>query len=220
MRKRLVSALLFVAGNADGGCEWQLTQIISDKEKKSSVYKAGKLDSLSEEKSGKIKKFAKEYIAKVLRKVEKSKSRKPSASGSGSGLGPSSRDPRTAGIPPPVDSANTSVAGASSSTPPDDLEDTSKIVMDDYESDNEPLDMPMGKLDDDDSMAVDLDLDADTPLDDSPASETPASEPPSKSGSTSPSVAADPRLKVKPREREPAKKTLAVWFPDQEGENA
>ncbi|KAF9468312.1 hypothetical protein BDZ94DRAFT_1154403 [Collybia nuda] len=47
-------------------------EIIADKEKKSSSYKEGKLDSLSDEKVVKIKKFAKEYIAKVLRKLEKS----------------------------------------------------------------------------------------------------------------------------------------------------
>jgi [histone H3]-lysine36 N-trimethyltransferase len=50
----------------------QLTQIIADKEKKSSSYKESKLDSLSDEKVAKIKKFAKEYIAKVLHKLEKS----------------------------------------------------------------------------------------------------------------------------------------------------
>lgn len=61
----------------------QLTQIISDKEKKSSSYRDGKLDALSEEKVAKIKKFAKEYIAKVLRKIEKSgKHPKPSKSSS------------------------------------------------------------------------------------------------------------------------------------------
>jgi hypothetical protein len=49
-----------------------LTQIITDKEKKSSSYKDGKLDALSEEKIAKIKKFSKEYIVKVLRKLEKS----------------------------------------------------------------------------------------------------------------------------------------------------
>ncbi|EIN05933.1 hypothetical protein PUNSTDRAFT_54761 [Punctularia strigosozonata HHB-11173 SS5] len=50
----------------------ELTQIIADKEKKSSSYKEGKLDSLSDEKTAKIKKFAKEYVAKVIRKLEKS----------------------------------------------------------------------------------------------------------------------------------------------------
>lgn len=57
----------------------QLTQIISDKEKKSSNYRDNKLDGLSEEKEVKIKKFAKEYIAKVIRKIEKL-SKRPQAS--------------------------------------------------------------------------------------------------------------------------------------------
>ncbi|TCD67121.1 histone methyltransferase set2 [Steccherinum ochraceum] len=49
----------------------ELTQIITEKEKKSNSYREGKLDSLSEEKVVKIKKFAKDYIAKVLRRAEK-----------------------------------------------------------------------------------------------------------------------------------------------------
>lgn len=53
----------------------QLTHIIAEKEKKSTSYKEDRLDALSDEKVTKIKKFAKEYIAKVLRKLEKSKSR-------------------------------------------------------------------------------------------------------------------------------------------------
>ncbi|EGO02917.1 hypothetical protein SERLA73DRAFT_47203 [Serpula lacrymans var. lacrymans S7.3] len=57
----------------------ELTHIIAEKEKKSSSYKDGKLDALSDEKVTKIKKFSKEYIAKVLRKLEKTK-RKPSSS--------------------------------------------------------------------------------------------------------------------------------------------
>lgn len=58
----------------------QLTQLIADKEKKSSSYREGRLDTLSEEKVTKIKKFAKEYIAKVIRKMDKSGIRpKPSA---------------------------------------------------------------------------------------------------------------------------------------------
>ncbi|GLB44230.1 putative class V-like SAM-binding methyltransferase superfamily, Histone-lysine methyltransferase family. SET2 subfamily protein [Lyophyllum shimeji] len=50
----------------------ELTQIITEKEKKSSSYKENRLDKLSEEKVVKIKKFAKEYIAKILRKLAKS----------------------------------------------------------------------------------------------------------------------------------------------------
>ncbi|PFH46282.1 hypothetical protein AMATHDRAFT_8013 [Amanita thiersii Skay4041] len=58
----------------------ELTQVIADKEKKSSMYKEGKLDEMSEEKKTKIKKFAKEYISKVLLKVEKSKRERPPSS--------------------------------------------------------------------------------------------------------------------------------------------
>ncbi|KAJ7730702.1 histone methyltransferase [Mycena maculata] len=50
----------------------ELTQLIADKEKKSSSYRDNKLEALSDEKVAKIKKFAKEYIAKVVRKMEKS----------------------------------------------------------------------------------------------------------------------------------------------------
>ncbi|KZP33283.1 SET domain-containing protein [Athelia psychrophila] len=58
----------------------ELTKIIADKEKKSSSYKEGKLDSLSDEKIVKIKKFAKDYITKVLHKIEKAKKHKSSSS--------------------------------------------------------------------------------------------------------------------------------------------
>jgi histone-lysine N-methyltransferase SETD2 len=58
----------------------QLTQIIADKEKKSSSYKEWKLDQLSDDKVAKIKKFSKEYIAKILRKLEKSGRPRPPSS--------------------------------------------------------------------------------------------------------------------------------------------
>ncbi|KAF8549008.1 hypothetical protein OG21DRAFT_1500664 [Imleria badia] len=58
----------------------ELTHIITEKEKKSSSYKEGRLDALSDEKITKIKKFAKDYITKVLRKLEKPKSKHGSAS--------------------------------------------------------------------------------------------------------------------------------------------
>ncbi|KAF8064009.1 histone methyltransferase [Lyophyllum atratum] len=60
----------------------ELTQIIADKEKKSSSYREGKLEKFSEEKIVKIKKFTKEYIAKVLRKLEKSGGKRPKPSSS------------------------------------------------------------------------------------------------------------------------------------------
>ncbi|KAJ7042863.1 histone methyltransferase [Mycena alexandri] len=60
----------------------ELTQLIADKEKKSASYKENKLEVLSDEKVAKIKKFSKEYIAKVVRKMEKSghKHQAPSSS--------------------------------------------------------------------------------------------------------------------------------------------
>ncbi|OAX37722.1 hypothetical protein K503DRAFT_719344 [Rhizopogon vinicolor AM-OR11-026] len=59
----------------------ELTHVIAEKEKKSSSYKDGKLDALSDEKTSKIKKFAKEYIVKVLRRLEKSKRKASSSDG-------------------------------------------------------------------------------------------------------------------------------------------
>lgn len=54
----------------------QLTQKIADREKKSSSYKDNRLESLSDEKVEKIKKFCKEYInTKILRKRESGSSR-------------------------------------------------------------------------------------------------------------------------------------------------
>lgn len=64
------------------GFPLQLTQIITDKEKKSSSYKEGKLDSLSDEKVAKIKKFSKDYIARILRKMEKSGDKRKGSSSS------------------------------------------------------------------------------------------------------------------------------------------
>ena len=57
-----------------------MTTIIAEKEKKSHSFKENKLDSLSEEKVAKIKKFAKDYIHKILRKLEKNKKSKSSSS--------------------------------------------------------------------------------------------------------------------------------------------
>ncbi|VDB94051.1 unnamed protein product [Peniophora sp. CBMAI 1063] len=68
----------------------ELTHLIAEKEKKSASYKENRLDSLSDEKVAKIKKFAKEYIHKVVHRLEKNKrassSNTPSASGSASTL--------------------------------------------------------------------------------------------------------------------------------------
>lgn len=81
----LCSSLLFLTG-----C-YQLTEIIAEKEKKSSSYKEGKLDAFPDEKAAKIKKFSKEYIAKVVRKIKEKKKRKQQRQQGASGSGSSSR---------------------------------------------------------------------------------------------------------------------------------
>jgi [histone H3]-lysine36 N-trimethyltransferase len=100
-----------------------LTHLIAEKEKKSTSYKEGKLDSLSEEKITKIKKFAKEYIAKILRKLEKAGHRpKPSiASGSSSSM------PTTS----PVMETPNSAGGVDTATACISVED----IMDDADQD-------------------------------------------------------------------------------------
>jgi histone-lysine N-methyltransferase SETD2 len=73
MLRRLVSFFCCSTTGLSTDPTSQLTHVIAEKEKKSSSYKDGKLDVLSDEKTSKIKKFAKEYITKVLRRLEKSK---------------------------------------------------------------------------------------------------------------------------------------------------
>ena len=68
----------------------QLTHLIVEKEKKSSTYKENKLEALSDEKVSKIKRFSREYITKLVRKLEKAGSSrkvgsKPSTSRRGQG---------------------------------------------------------------------------------------------------------------------------------------
>jgi len=68
----------------------QLTYLIVEKEKKSSSYKENKLEALSDEKVSKIKRFSREYITKLVRKLEKAGGSrkvgsKPSASRRGQG---------------------------------------------------------------------------------------------------------------------------------------
>ncbi|KAI0248399.1 hypothetical protein BJV78DRAFT_1379249 [Lactifluus subvellereus] len=77
----------------------ELTHIIAEKEKKSSSYrdKDNKLETLSDEKKAKIKKFAREYIHKVLHKLEKGKRSRPPDSGLTSpSSAPSTRGPTRA----------------------------------------------------------------------------------------------------------------------------
>lgn len=57
----------------------QLTHVVAEKEKKSASFrdKQNKLDALSDEKITKIKKFARDYIHKVLHRLERGKKRPP-----------------------------------------------------------------------------------------------------------------------------------------------
>lgn len=61
-----------------------MTHIIAEKEKNSASYKENRLDALSDEKVTKIKKFCRDYITKLLRKLQKEgRSHKPGGSSSG-----------------------------------------------------------------------------------------------------------------------------------------
>jgi hypothetical protein len=100
MRKRYAIFLfLLTCFHLHGWDGLQLTHVIAEKEKKSSGYKDNKLDALSDEKQAKIKKFAREYIHKVLHRLEKGK-RRPPDSGSG-GSAQSHHDANTATPPLP-----------------------------------------------------------------------------------------------------------------------
>ncbi|KAH9921134.1 uncharacterized protein B0H18DRAFT_1022078, partial [Fomitopsis serialis] len=135
----------------------ELTHIIVEKEKRSASYREGRLDALSDEKAGKIKKFAKEYIAKILRKADK----KRRESGGG-GAGPASASPSS----PSMLSPSVSGEGA-------DLAAAVADVMD--------LD---GPDDADENMEMDMDAsplaDSETPPSD--AGGTPAQTPPALVG--------------------------------------
>ncbi|KAI0028737.1 hypothetical protein K488DRAFT_57880 [Vararia minispora EC-137] len=65
----------------------ELTHLVAEKEKKTASYKDDKLDALPDEKQAKIKKFAKEYIHKVIHRLEKGKRTSGSGPGSRSGSG-------------------------------------------------------------------------------------------------------------------------------------
>ncbi|KAI9432731.1 hypothetical protein H4582DRAFT_1820762 [Lactarius indigo] len=74
----------------------ELTHIIAEKEKKSSSYRENKLEALSEEKKTKIKKFAREYVHKVLHRLERGKRPRPSDSAT------TPTTPHRADMPPPL----------------------------------------------------------------------------------------------------------------------
>ena len=156
-----------------------MTQTIAEKEKKSASYKEGRLDTLSEEKTAKIKKFAKEYIAKILRKLEKSgQRRKPSSSNGAAG---SSATPDGIG------------GGA------DDLIVTEATVADVMDLD--PHDEP-DEDDNGDEEHLDGEHADDEPGDNDRASGSGSPEDGAGSGETSPTVVSDPRTRHRPSSRD------------------
>jgi hypothetical protein len=169
-----------------------------------------------------MKKFAKEYIAKILRKLSKAADGTNGASSSSSGKYKSFRQKSGNGHTSTRTSSSLSLPqlGSAMDTPnetgtPNGLED--------------------------DSMGVDVDLDGDVDMDDPDLPPSPGDHDRDKgdidvSTSNSPSVPStpiggtpdkpatslDPRLlKTKSKQdREPAKTSLSTWFPDQEGEES
>jgi hypothetical protein len=170
----------------------QLTHIISEKEKKSSSYKDNKLDALSDEKKAKIKKFAREYIQKILHRLEKGK-RRPPDSGSGASAQSHHHNGNTATPPlhslPPL------------STPSQQGEEggDADIDMEMAMSVEEAMDL---SADEDDPNGVDMDADEDEDEDDEPTTVEPAesdtstavASAPTPSSATAP---ADPRLRAR-----------------------
>ena len=164
----------------------QLTHIIAEKEKKSSSYKDNKLDVLSDEKTSKIKKFAREYIHKVLHKLEKGKRRPPD---SDSGMSAQSR-----GHHP--HSSKSTTPRPLLSTPSLQGEDGGDVDMDMEEMEmsvEEAMDL---SADEDDADAVDVDADED----DEPTPVEPAESDTSTAVASAPASAAapaDPRLRAR-----------------------
>ncbi|KAJ7452106.1 hypothetical protein B0H11DRAFT_1742432 [Mycena galericulata] len=141
----------------------ELTQLIADKEKKSASYRDNKLEALSDEKVAKIKKFAKEYIAKVVRKMEKSGHKKR---------------------PPPSPSAGQS---SSALDTPDSIEGVD-VVMTEMTVE-EAMDMdPASESEDEDNGDVEMEIDEESATGGDPA----APEPDAQDGFDA-SDAADPR---------------------------
>ncbi|KZT68078.1 hypothetical protein DAEQUDRAFT_766652 [Daedalea quercina L-15889] len=162
-------------------CHTQLTHIIAEKEKKSSSYREGRLDALSDEKVVKIKKFAKEYIAKILRKMEKKRRE--------SGGGPSSASTlQGTSASPSVMSPSLEGEGADADTEAS-LAATVADVMD--------LDGP-----DDGDDDMDMDDAEQTPEQASPLpeSETPTSDSVGTPSSSTATAVSDPRLRHRKEE--------------------
>jgi len=163
----------FVFAHTAGMCFLQLTHIIAEKEKKSSSYrdKDNKLDELSDEKKTKIKKFAREYIHKVLHKLEKGK-RHPPDSRPGSTSAPSSR-------------ADTTMITRPS---------TSTLSPQDENGDAEEMDMDMD-MDMEVDMSVEEAMDFSADEDDEPTPVEPAES--DTSTAVASATSADPRLRAR-----------------------
>jgi [histone H3]-lysine36 N-trimethyltransferase len=95
-----------------------LTNIIAEKEKKLPGYKDLKLDALSEDKQAKIKKFAKEYIVKLVRKLKKAKAGDSTSKAGTTGVGADDR-------------LKPSTSTAASSVTPNSTEDVTEEGNDD-----------------------------------------------------------------------------------------
>ncbi|KAG0706271.1 hypothetical protein DFH29DRAFT_191520 [Suillus ampliporus] len=112
----------------------ELTHVIAEKEKKSSSYKDGKLDALSDEKTAKIKKFAKEYIAKVLRRLEKSKRKASSSAARATSPAVEEHDHEEGGDVPMVMSVDEAMdLGDESDSEADDADRGGDVEMQDVE---------------------------------------------------------------------------------------
>jgi hypothetical protein len=125
--------------------ESKITTSICEKEKKSSSYSTNKLESLSEEKQAKIKKFAKSYLQKLLSKMRKTGSSSSAPNPNGAVLSPGSDQ--------------TSPRADSTAMEPHITSAEVADIMDDIDmdaSDNENHDVTMEEaLDDTASMAED-----------------------------------------------------------------
>lgn len=119
----------------------ELTQVIADKEKKSSSFKEGRLESLSEEKTNKIKKFSKDYIAKILRKLEKSG--RYSSQSSNPTAGSSSTHTQT---PNSIDGGDTANLPADATMSVEEAMDLDSDSDSDSEQDHEAVDEDDGQL--------------------------------------------------------------------------
>ncbi|KAH9984712.1 hypothetical protein BJV77DRAFT_1062120 [Russula vinacea] len=163
----------------------ELTHIIAEKEKKSSSYKDNKLDSFSDEKKSKIKKFAREYINKVLHKLEKGKRRPPD---SDSGASAQSRrhhhfhtDTTTSPLPPLSTPSLQEEEGGDADMDIDEMEMSVEEAMD-------------LSADEDDAVDVDADED-DEPTPVEPAESDTSTAVASAPTSASAAAPADPRLR-------------------------